>query len=383
MRIFGKTAAVSITLAGGLVLAGCGSGGGGTSPGTTASETSNAGTGGSQSAVPGAAADIGKGKTVAFLLPENTVTRWEQQDGPAFVEAMKKFAPGAEVKLYNALGDPATQLAQAKTALTAGASVLVVIPTDTAAAAAIVTEAHNEKVPVISYSRLIKGDVDYFIGKDSVEVGRDQGQWLADNTKDGDNIAILNGSPDDSNAHLFNEGYMSVLQPLFDAKKRTMVGDLWVDKYDPAKAQAAMEQLLTKNHNNIQGVLAANDGIAGGAVAALREVGLDGKVSAITGLDATLAGVQRILQGTQGMSILQPIHEFGAGAAELTAMLLQGQTPPATFFSLTTDNGVAKVPTHAVKIMPITKDNVMAPVDGGLFTKDELCKGIAAGTGPC
>jgi D-xylose transport system substrate-binding protein len=296
---------------------------------------------------------------------------------------MKKFAPGAEVKLYNALGDPATQLAQAKTALTAGASVLVVIPTDTAAAAAIVTEAHNEKVPVISYSRLIKGDVDYFIGKDSVEVGRDQGQWLADNTKDGDNIAILNGSPDDSNAHLFNEGYMSVLQPLFDAKKRTMVGDLWVDKYDPAKAQAAMEQLLTKNHNNIQGVLAANDGIAGGAVAALREVGLDGKVSAITGLDATLAGVQRILQGTQGMSILQPIHEFGAGAAELTAMLLQGQTPPATFFSLTTDNGVAKVPTHAVKIMPITKDNVMAPVDGGLFTKDELCKGIAAGTGPC
>src|SRR5690348_7900249 len=99
MRIFGKTAAVSIALAGGLVLAGCGSGGGGTSPGATASETSNAGTAGSQSAAPGGAADIGKGKTVAFLLPENTVTRWEQQDGPAFVEAMKKFAPGAEVKL--------------------------------------------------------------------------------------------------------------------------------------------------------------------------------------------------------------------------------------------------------------------------------------------
>ena len=379
MRISGKLTA-AIAIAGTMFLAACSSGNNSAKSVNTTANSASSSTNNSSAA---ATNDGGKGKTVALLLPENTVTRWEQQDRPFFEQAMKKYAPNATVRVYNALGDPATQLSQAKTALTAGANVLVVVPTDTSAAAAIVTEAHQQNVPVISYSRLIKGDVDYFIGKDSVEVGREQGQWLADNTKDGDNIVILNGSTDDSNAHLFNQGSMSVLQPLFDAKKRNLVGDLWIDKYDPAKAQAGMEQLLTKNHNNIQGVLAANDGIAGGVVAALRGVGMDGKLTAITGLDATLAGVQRILQNTQGMSILQPIPAFGDGAAQLTAMLFRGETPPTSFFSITTDNGVKKVPTHAVKTVPIMKDNVMETVTIGLYTKPDLCKGIAAGTGPC
>lgn len=319
--------------------------------------------------------------TVALLLPDNIISRWEQQDRVFFEAAMKAENPNAKVLVFNALGDPAKQVAQTETALTQDAKVLVVIAQDTKAAAAIVAAAHQQKVPVIAYARMIgNADVDYFVGKDSVQVGVEQGKWLAANTKDGDTIVILNGSPDDGNARLFNEGYMSVLTPLFSSGKRKLGGDLWIQGYDPAKAQAAMEQLLTKNNNQVQGVLAANDGIAGGAASALRERGL---TLPLTGLDATQAGVQRVMLGTQGMTIMQPVNDFAKSAAKIANMLLLKQTPPASLFGAPTPDGKKNVPTIQIATVPITKSNVMDVVNARMYTKAQLCQGIPAATAGC
>ncbi|TAN34897.1 sugar ABC transporter substrate-binding protein [bacterium] len=346
-----------IALAAAVVLGGCGSVGG-TTPTTPPS-------------------------LVALLLPDNTTSRWEGQDRPNLIAAFKKHSPSTTVVVYNALNDPSKQQSQAEAALAKGAKVLIVIPVDAVAAASIVTEAHQQKVPVIAYSRLIKNtNLDYFIGKDSEAVGKIQGQWLADHTKTGDNIALINGSPTDNNAHLFNKGYMSVLKPLFDSNERHLVGDLWTDGWDPAKAQEEMEQVLTKTSNNVQGVLSANDGMAGGVIAALREHNLAGKVP-VTGLDATLAGTQRILLGTQGMSVLQPIPVFADDAAQLSVFLIKGEKPPADFFQSVTKNGAVDVPTVFVPTVPITKDNIQVLIQNGLYTKADLCKDIPAGTGPC
>ncbi len=321
------------------------------------------------------------GGTVALLLPDNIISRWEQQDRVFFEAAMKAENPNAKVLVFNALGDPAKQVAQTEAALTQDAKVLVVIAQDTKAAAAIVTAAHQQKVPVIAYARMIgNANVDYFVGKDSVQVGVEQGKWLAANTKDGDTIVVLNGSPDDGNARLFNQGYMSVLGPLFTSGKRKLGGDLWIQGYDPAKAQAAMEQLLTKNNNQVQGVLAANDGIAGGAASALRERGL--KVP-LTGLDATQAGVQRVIVGTQGMTIMQPVADFAKSAAKIANMVLQGKTPPASLFGAPTPDGAKSVPTIQIATVPITRTNVMDVVNARMYTMAQLCQGLPAGTSGC
>jgi len=238
---------------------------------------------------PSSSSSSGPSGKVAFLLPENVTARWEEQDKPFFIAAMKKYAPNVQVQVVNALNDQTKQQSQAEAALTNGAKVLVIIPVDQVAAASIVNEANQQKVPVIAYDRLIKNSpVADYVSVGGVDVGKLQGQWLADHTKAGDRIAVINGSPTDDNAHLFNQGYMGVLQPLFDSGQRVQVANIWTPGWDPAKAQSEMDQILTKNSNNLQGVLSANDGMAGGIIASLQTQGLAGKVP-ITGLDATLA----------------------------------------------------------------------------------------------
>jgi D-xylose transport system substrate-binding protein len=321
--------------------------------------------------------------TVSFLLPDNVTARYEGQDKPAVIAALTKYIPNVKVDSYNALGDAARQQSQAEDALSNGSKVLIVIPVDSVAAASIVTLAHQDKVPVIAYTRVISNaPLDYFVGKDTKSIGVQEGQWMASQTKAGDNIAVLDGSPTDQNAKLYEQGYMSVLQPLFTSGERKLAGELWTANWDPNTAQTEMEQLLTKNNNNIQAVIGPNDGMAGGVVAALSTASLAGKVL-VTGLDASLAGSQRILQGTQGMTVMQNIAMFGDETGKLAAMLVAGQTPPTDFFQGTTDNGMAKVPTVFVPTTVITKANMDLVITSGAFTKAQLCQGITPGTGPC
>jgi D-xylose transport system substrate-binding protein len=321
---------------------------------------------------------------VAFLLPENVTARWEEQDKPFFIQAMKKYAPNAQVQVVNALNDQAKQQSQAEAALTNGAKVLVVIPVDQVAAAAIVNDAHRQKVPVIAYDRLIKNSpLDYYVSVDGVEVGKLQGKWLADQTKDGDNIAVVNGSTTDDNAHLFNKGYMSVLQPLFDSGKRKQAANVWTPGWEPPAAQREMEQILTQNNNNIQGVLSANDGMAGAIIAALRAQGLAGKVP-VSGLDATLAADQRILRGEQGMTVWRSLKEEADKSAQVAAALLKGGKPADSLFNgKKVDNGQAQVPWAPLTPQVIDKHNMNLIIQDGAVKKEELCNGIASGTGPC
>ena len=320
---------------------------------------------------------------VAFLLPENVTARWESQDKPFFIEAMKKDYPNAKVRVDNALNDPAKQLAQAESALASGAKVLVVTAIDQKGAAVIVNKAKAQGVPVIAYDRLIKNaPVDYYVSVDGKKIGNLQGSWLADHTKDGDRIAVINGSPTDDNAHLFADGYMGVLKPLFDSGKRKEVGNTWTPGWDPSKAQQEMEQILTRTNNGVDAVLSANDGMAGGIIAALQAQQMAGKVK-VTGLDGTLNGLQLILLGKQSMTVWRSLKDQAGMAAEITAALLKGEKPPESLFNgATMNNDQVDVPWAKVSPTVITTDNMDLEIKDGAVTKEQLCRGMPK-VGPC
>ncbi len=320
---------------------------------------------------------------VVFLLPENVTARWESQDRPFFVAAMQKYFPDAQVKVENALNDVSKQQAQAEAALANGAKVLVVTAIDQKGAAVIVNNAQKQGVPVIAYDRLIRNaPVAYYVSVDGIKIGELQGSWLEKNTKEGARIAVINGSPVDDNAHLFAKGYMGVLKPLFDKGSRKMVADVWTPLWDPSKAQAEMDQILTKSNNEVDGVLSANDGMAGGIIAALQAQQLAGKVP-VTGLDGTLNSLQLILQGKQSMTVWRSLKEQAGKAAQITAALLKGEKPAADLFNgATMNNDKVDVPWAKVTPNVITLDNMNIEVEDGAVAKADLCKGMPA-VGPC
>ena len=323
------------------------------------------------------------GDLVAMLLPDAKAYRWSHQDGPFFAAAMKKLAPGAKVQLFYGKGDPATQLSQAENALAKGAKVLVVGAQDSVAAAQIVNAAAAQDVPVVAYARpILNSPVKYFVTSDVAQMGEIQGKWIAQNTKEGDKIAIISGARNDANALIIHKANMKHLAPLFKSGKRKLVADSYTPNWDPARAQAQMEQILTKNDNDIDAVLAANDGMAGGVIAALQAQGLAGKVK-VTGLDASAAGLQLLLAGKQSMTILISIKSVANQAAQIAAALVNGTKPPAKLFVATTSNGKFKVPTTASAVKLITKNNVIDVITDGNLTKAQVCKGVPKGTGPC
>jgi D-xylose transport system substrate-binding protein len=320
---------------------------------------------------------------VVMLLPENVTARWEGQDKPLFVEAMKRAYPSAQVEVQNALNDPSKQQAQAEAALASGAKVLVVTAIDQKGAAVIVNDAKKQGVPVIAYDRLIRNaPVDYYVSVDGVKIGELQGQFIADNTKDGARIAIINGSKLDDNAFLFRKGYMDVLQPLFDKGSRVLVADPWVPLWDPSKAQAQMEQILTKENNEIDAVLSPNDGMAGGIIAALDGQQLAGKVP-VTGLDGTLNSLQLILQGKQSMTVWRSLKDEANKTADIVAALLKGEKPAADMFGGNTmNNDMVDVPWVQVTPVVITLENMNLVIEDGAVTKEAACKGMPQ-VGPC
>ncbi len=329
------------------------------------------------------AARADSGPLVVFLLPENVTARWESQDKPFFIAAMAKDFPSAQIKVENALNDPSKQQAEAEAALASGAKVLVVTAIDQKGAAVIVNDAHKQGAPVIAYDRLIRdAPVAYYVSVDGLKIGQLQGSWLADHTKAGARIAVIDGSPVDDNAHLFEKGYMSVLQPLFDKGERKEVAEVWTPLWDPSKAQAEMEQILTKSNNGVDAVLSANDGMAGGVIAALQAQQLAGKVP-VTGLDGTLNSLQLILQSKQSMTVWRSLKEQSSKAAAITAALLKGEKPAADLFNgATMNNDQVDVPWAKVSPVVITLDNMNLEIEDGAVTKDALCKGMPA-VGPC
>jgi D-xylose transport system substrate-binding protein len=338
------------------VLAGC-------SGGATTSSTTGA-TGGTTT---------GKLK-IALLLPETKTARYETQDKPLFEAKIKELAPDAEILYSNANQDANEQQSQADAALTNGAQVLVLDPVDSASAASIVTKAAAQKVPVISYDRLIlNAPVDYYVSFDNEQVGKLQGTALLEKlTKDGNagkTIVMINGAPTDNNAKLFKAGAHSIL----DGKVK-IGAEYDTPDWSPDKAQTEMDQAITKlGKTGFVGVYCANDGTAGGAISAMMGAGVDPKTRPVTGQDAELAGIQKILLGQQYMTVYKAIKLEANAAAELAVSLAKGTGVPSSMTISKVNNGSADIPSVLLKPVSVTKDNIKdTVVADGFWTAAQI-----------
>lgn len=296
---------------------------------------------------------------IALLLPETKTARYETQDKPLFEAKVKELAPTAEILYSNANQDAALQQSQADAAITNGAQVLVLDPVDSASAASIVTKAKSANIPVISYDRLIlNAPVDFYISFDNEKVGTLQGQALLDKlTADGNagkTIVMINGSPTDNNATLFKKGAHSVL----DGKVK-IGAEYDTPDWSPDKAQTEMDQAITKlGKDGFVGVLAANDGTGGGAIAAMKGAGIDPATRPTTGQDAELAAIQRIIMGEQYMTVYKAIKLEAEAAAKLAVALAKGESAPADMVLAKVNNKTADIPSVLLPPVAVTKDNI-------------------------
>lgn len=322
---------------------------------------------------------------VALLLPENVNPRWEQQDATAFVAKMGEIAPDVKVEVFNANNDTATQQRQAEQALTQGAKVLVVIPIDGESSAIIAETAAEEDVPTIAYDRMINSDkTTFWVQADLEGMGYDQAMHVIDNTKEGDTLVMLKGSPTDPNAAVIHNGQLRALTPLFESGARVMGYENWTQGWDPAIARRSMDQALTQLDNNVQGVVSSNDGNAGAAIAAMEEQGMAGTVP-VSGLDCTVQAQQLMLLGKQTQCGWRPLADMAAAAAQVTARLVKGED----FSDLapqTVTNGVgaevAYVPVGSYSAVGAEGVAYVIENDPSI-TKEMVCQGEAAETDFC
>jgi D-xylose transport system substrate-binding protein len=327
----------------------------------------------SSSSTSAASSGAAKGGKIALLLPESKTARYETQDRPLFEAKVKALCSACEIVYSNADQDASKQQQQAEAALTQGVKVMVLDPVDGAAAAAIVTQANAKKVPVISYDRLLlNSKPDYYVEFNSPSVGKIQGQALVDKLKqDGKkgSIIMINGAPTDNNAKLFKQGAHSVI----DSSGFKVAKEYDTPDWSPDKAQSEMEQAITAvGKGKFVGVYAANDGTAGGAIAAMKSAGIDPKTIPVTGQDAEVAGIQRILAGEQYMTVYKPLKPLAEKAAEWAVMLVQGKKP--TDATDTENNGKIDVPTIKLAVVAVTADKVKDTViKDGFWKPSEIC----------
>jgi D-xylose transport system substrate-binding protein len=315
-----------------------------------------------------------KGGKIALLLPETKTARYEAADRPFFEEKVKELCSDCEIIYSNADQDASKQQSQAEAAITQGAKVLVLDPVDSASAAGMAQRAKQSNIPVISYDRLITGaPVDYYISFDNEKVGQLQGDSLLKALGgSGKSIVMINGAPTDNNAKLFKQGAHSVLDGQVDIAKEYDTPD-----WSPDKAQQEMEQAITSvGKGKINGVYAANDGTAGGAIAAMKGGGLNPTSIPVTGQDAELAAIQRILVGEQYMTVYKAIRPEADAAAELAVALVRGEQPPGGLVNGEVDNGSGQIKSVLLEPVAVTKDNVKDTVVKDQFVDvGELCSG--------
>jgi D-xylose transport system substrate-binding protein len=325
----------------------------------------------------GGGGDGGDAK-VALLLPETKTTRYEEQDRPNFERRVKELCEGCEVIYANANQDPAKQQQQAEAAITQGAKVIVISAVDVASAGAIVQRAKQSDVKVIAYGRLIPdADIDYYVSIDPFKVGQQQAEVQMDAIEQdgGSNprVVMINGAPTDSNAKPYKDG---ATQELKKGGAR-IVKSFDTPDWSPDKAQQEMESSITDlGRDGFDGVYVANDGMAGGAIAALKGASIDPADRPVTGQDAELAAIQRILAGEQLMTVYQPLIDIAESSAELAVPLAQGEDPPAGLAKDKVDNGAKQVPSVLLDTIEITKDNIAdTVVKDGFLEVSDICTG--------
>lgn len=311
-------------------------------------------------------AGIAKEVKIGMAIDDLRLERW-QKDRDIFVNKAELL--GAKVFVQSANGNEETQMSQIENMINRGVDVLVIIPYNGQVLSNVIKEAKQEGIKVLAYDRMINNaDIDFYISFDNEKVGEMQAKSLVDKVPQG-NYFLMGGSPVDNNAKLFRAGQMKVLKPYIDQGKIKIVGDQWVDGWLPENALKIMENALTANNNKIDAVVASNDATAGGAIQALSAQGLAGKV-AISGQDADLAGVKRIISGTQTMTVYKPIVTLATTAAEIAVELGNDKAPHA---DTTLNNGLKDVPSRSLTPIEVNKDNIeQTVIKDGFHKKSEL-----------
>jgi D-xylose transport system substrate-binding protein len=325
----------------------------------------------------GSAAPAAGGVKVGVILPEtDSSARWEGFDKPMLDKAMR--AEGLDPDIQNAQGDEQKFSTLADGMISSGVKALVIASISSDGGSAVAAKAKAQGIPVIDYDRLnLGGTSDYYVSFDNEKVGALQGQGLVKGLGDkpGAQVIEIEGAPTDNNATLFYNGQQTVLKPMYDSGALKLVQKQAIDKWDNQVGGTTFEQILTGNGGKVDGVVAANDGLAGAIVTVLTKYGLNGKVP-VTGQDATADGLQAILRGDQYMTVFKPIEQEASSAAKLAAALAKGDTAAADAVATqTVDDPKGNRQVKSVLLTPqlITKDNVKVVTDAGYVKASEIC----------
>ncbi|SDY68519.1 D-xylose ABC transporter substrate-binding protein [Citreimonas salinaria] len=304
--------------------------------------------------------------------------RWKT-DEAAIREALE--AAGAEYISTDAQSSSAKQLSDVESLIAQGADALIILAQDADAIQPAVQAASDEGIPVVGYDRLIDDPRAFYLTFDNIEVGRMQARAVLEEQPTG-NYVMIKGSPTDPNADFLRQGQGEVLEEAIAAGDITIVAEAYTDGWLPANAQRNMEQILTAQANDVDAVVASNDGTAGGVVAALTAQGMDG--IPVSGQDADHAALNRVAQGTQTVSVWKDSRDLGRRAGEIAVELAGGA-------SLAEVEGAEEWESPAgttlwaqfLEPVPITQDNLDVVVDAGWISQEALCQGVEGGPAPC
>ncbi|WP_445502051.1 D-xylose ABC transporter substrate-binding protein [Microvirga sp. G4-2] len=318
-----------------------------------------------------------KGPVIGVSWSNFQEERWKTDE--AAIKAAIEKAGGTYVSA-DAQSSPAKQLTDIESLIARGAKALIVLAQDADAVRPAVEKAVAEGIPIVGYDRLIEIPQAFYLTFDNVEVGRLQAREVFKVKPEG-NYVFIKGSGSDPNANFLFQGAMEVLKPAIDAGKIKNAGEAYTDGWLPANAQRNMEQFLTKNNNKVDAVVAANDGTAGGAIAALAAQGLAGSVP-VSGQDADKAALNRVALGTQTVTVFKDARELGRNAAEIAMQLAGGKKLAEIQGAKSWNLGPKKQNMTALFLTPvaITKDNLDVVINAGWASKEVVCQGVKAGS---
>ncbi|MEL6840560.1 MAG: D-xylose ABC transporter substrate-binding protein [Pseudomonadota bacterium] len=320
----------------------------------------------------------GHGVTVGVSWSNFQEERWKT-DEAAIKAALD--AAGATYVSADAQSSSAKQLSDVESLIAQGVDALIILAQDAAAIGPAVDAADAEGIPVVAYDRLIEDPRAFYLTFDNVEVGRMQARAVLAAQPEG-NYVMIKGSPTDPNADFLRGGQQEVLQAAIDSGAITIVDEAYTDGWLPANAQRNMEQILTANDNNVDAVVASNDGTAGGAVAALTAQGMEG--IPVSGQDGDHAALNRVALGTQTVSVWKDARDLGYAAGQIAVSMAAGAPMASVVGSGEwTSPGGTDMTSLFLAPMPITADNLTAVTDAGWITVEALCQGVTDGPAPC
>jgi D-xylose transport system substrate-binding protein len=319
----------------------------------------------------------GEALTIGVSWNNFAEERWAKWDEPAIKAALD--AAGASYIKADAGSSAEQQLTDVENLISQGANALIILAQDGEAILPAVQSALDQGIPVVAYDRLIENPGALYVTFDNVEVGRMQAQAVFDQVPSG-NYVFIKGNSADANADFLHQGHLEVLQDAIDSGDIVNVGETYTDNWDPALAQTEMEQFLTDNNNDIQAAVVENDGMAGGAVAALEAQGLAGQVP-VSGQDGDGAALNRVALGTQTVDVWKDARELGKAAGEAAVALAQGTALADVAGVVQFDSpGGNSLTSILLTPIAITPDNLNVVVDAGWISTDDLCQGVEAGT---